>query len=190
MNGPLVKICGIQRPAMARSAWEAGADFLGLVLAPSRRQVTVEQAREIVDGAPGRYIAVFADAPTVTTMERILAEVPLYGVQWHGSAPPGWPRWLRDHGLLAVTADLTVEDADAWLLDSPEPGSGQVWNWRLPETGGPYWLAGGLRPDTVRELVGRLKPAGVDVSSGVERNGEKSVDLIEQFVREAKRCNP
>ncbi len=183
----LVKICGIKRVETARAAWLAGADFLGLVLAPSRRQVTVEQAGDIIAGAPGRYIAVFADAPTLVSMEHIVAALPLYGVQWQASAPPGWQRFLSAHSLLAVSADPTVTDADVWLLDGPQAGSGQAWGWRLPETGGPYWLAGGLRPDNVRELVARLRPAGVDVSSGVERDGEKAVDLIEQFVREAKR---
>jgi phosphoribosylanthranilate isomerase len=50
VTGPLIKICGVRSPEIARVVAEQGADFMGLIFAPARRQVTEEQAREIVAG--------------------------------------------------------------------------------------------------------------------------------------------
>ena len=61
--------------------------------------------------------------------------------------------------------------ADYLLVDGDNPGSGQVFDWRLAEgVADPHRLivSGGLRPDNVAQAVASLRPAGVDVSTGVE----------------------
>lgn len=186
MMPPVVKICGVRDADTARAAFSAGADFVGLVFAPSRRQVSVAQAVALTEAVPGAYIGVFQDVGSVADLERIAAAVPLTGVQIHGRTPEGWIAWARTRGLLAIATDRSAEAADIVLLDGPKAGSGTAWDWRIPDRPATYWLAGGLTVDNVGELVRRLRPAGVDVSSGVERNGEKAVDLILQFIKEAK----
>jgi phosphoribosylanthranilate isomerase len=76
------------------------------------------------------------------------------------------------------------------MIDSPSPGSGQVFDWVLAE-GLPLTrrviLAGGLRPENVGDAVGRVRPWGVDVSSGVEREpGRKDASKVMRFINEAK----
>lgn len=181
-----VKICGVRDAETARTAFRAGADFVGLVFAPSRRRVRPEEAAAILAEVPGAYIGVFQDVLQVAELEEVAAAVALAGVQLHGHAPAGWIEWARARGLVAIAADRSVRQADVVLLDGPKAGSGIPWDWRLPAGHATYWLAGGLTVDNVGDLVRRLRPAGVDVSSGVERDGQKAPDLIEQFVKEAK----
>ena len=102
MSGPLVKICGIKTAETALLAWQAGADFLGLVFAPSPRQVDGKRAREIVRTAPGRYIGVFRDISRLESLAEIADQVGLFGVQCHGRCPEGWTGWAKGlivHGL-------------------------------------------------------------------------------------------
>ena len=91
---------------------------------------------------------------------------------------------------MAIATDITVVGADVWLLDGPRSGSGIAWECALPHQGGPYWISGGLRPENVRRVVDHLKPSGVDVSTGVERDYQKDPELIAQFIKEAKACPP
>lgn len=182
-----VKICGVSSVEIAKQAWDAGADYLGLVFSASSRRVTVERAQEIVAAAPGNYIGVFRNIVDLAELTRIQTLVGLSGIQCHGLAPERWIEWTKARGLIAVATSLDVQHADVWLLDSPEPGSGMAWPWTLPAAGGPYWVAGGLAPENVRDVVKKLSPAGVDVSSGVERNHQKDALLIRAFIKEAKR---
>ncbi|MCY4417420.1 MAG: phosphoribosylanthranilate isomerase [Chloroflexi bacterium] len=82
-------------------------------------------------------------------------------------------------------------------LDSQVPGlhggTGETFDWtvagRLSASGRHFLLAGGLTPDSVPEAIAVAKPWGVDVSSGVETNGEKDHAKIRNFVANAKRIN-
>jgi phosphoribosylanthranilate isomerase len=93
---------------------------------------------------------------------------------------------------LKSLADYPTE---AWLLDACTPGklggTGQTFNWDLALearlSGRPIFLAGGLNPENVAEAVRRVRPYGVDVSSGVESApGKKDPDMVRAFVRAAK----
>lgn len=183
-----VKICGITDTGVARAAWAAGADYLGLVFYPlSPRHLAPREARALAEAAPGRWVAVFKD-PTWQEIATVLAEVPVSGVQCHGKCPPHWILRVHERGLLAISTHLEETGADVWLLDGPQAGSGQAWAWRLPDDGRPYWIAGGLNPENVAAVVRRIRPAGVDVSSGVERDGKKDVGRVVRFIEEAKQA--
>jgi len=100
----------------------------------------------------------------------------------------------------AVTAgtqafeDAEQFGADAILVDAATPGSGQVFDWRLAEgapSGVPLIMAGGLTPDNVGEAIDKVRPWGVDVSSGVERSpGVKDPNLVRLFVANARAHTP
>ncbi len=199
-----VKICGITNLADGLAALEAGADALGFVFyEKSPRAVTVEQAAEIVRQLPPfvMKVGVFVN-PAPDLVVRASSECGLTLLQFHGDEPPDF---CRQFGLMSMKA-LRVRDADslqtlmdyatdAWLLDAYSPeklgGTGETFNWDLATQaqswGRPIFLAGGLTPDNVGEAVTRVKPFGVDVSSGVESEpGRKDHAKVKAFVQAAK----
>lgn len=192
-----VKICGIGDSATGVAAAEAGADAIGLIFAPSRRCVTMERAREIVKALPPfvARVGVFVDE----TRDRIVETVETVGldtVQLHGSESPGFAQSfsrpvlkairVRDEGSLTALDDYVVA---AYLLDAYDPevlgGTGRTFDWSLATAAAlrhRIILSGGLRPDNVQEALDRVRPYGVDVSSGVETSGVKDHAKIREFV--------
>lgn len=183
-----VKICGVKSPGIAELAFRTGADWVGVVLSESRRQVAPGALSELLTAFPGRLVAVVKDPPPAL-WDR-LWEQPWAGIQVHGAAPSGWAALARAQGRLSIQAGSTEADrgeAEVLLLDGTTPGSGVPLPWgRMRRPRSPFWLAGGLDPDNVKEAVDILKPQGVDVSSGVERGGEKDPDLVVRFIQEVK----
>lgn len=184
-----VKICGIRDLATARAAWEAGADAIGFVFAPSSRQITPREAVSISGELPPDLlrVAVFR-RPSLVDIEAVLDCFTPDLVQ-------------ADHdclaGLDAVEA-LPVyraggdirPDGGRFLFEGPVSGSGQLVD---PDVAagvarlGQMVLAGGLRPDNVGHVITRVRPYGVDVSSGVESSpGVKDSALIRSFVAAAR----
>jgi phosphoribosylanthranilate isomerase len=176
-----VKICGITHEDDALLAVALGADALGFVLAPSRRQVRPDQVAEILRRLPHGVVTVgvFRDERPERIVD-IVNRLGLTGAQLHGREPLSEVRWVRKRvsfviqgfaaGDPAVTAAANGP-ADVVLIDSPNPGSGRVFDWSLAE-GAPggvrLLLAGGLNAENVAEAIRRVRPWGVDVSSGVE----------------------
>ncbi|HEY0593635.1 MAG TPA: bifunctional indole-3-glycerol phosphate synthase/phosphoribosylanthranilate isomerase [Thermoanaerobaculia bacterium] len=199
---PAVKICGIASPGDAVGAIDAGADFIGLVFAPlSPRRVTPEAAEEIAravrERSPRtRLVGVFRDQP-VEQVRAIAAQLDLDLVQLHGSEPVahiaavGRPA-IRAIAIPAQEHLLPSASRASWaLLDGRAPGSGAAFDWNAvgramrPRR---MFLAGGLTPDNVRDAIARVRPEGVDVSTGVEdAPGRKSVAKMRRFVEEVKR---
>ena len=196
---PRVKICGISRPADAAVAADAGADFVSAILARSPRQVSPALAREIYAAAPSAEsvaVMVSADAGEIAAaLENTGADY----IQVHGlSRPP--PAELAHRvipsfhvGARGLEPDLEPVGSKLIQVDSPGGGggTGQTWNYsavaRLVGKRD-YLLAGGLDPENVADVVVRLRPWGVDVSSGVETDGTKDPAKIAAFVARAKRA--
>jgi phosphoribosylanthranilate isomerase len=197
-----VKICGVCTAEDARAAVAAGADFLGLNFHPgSPRCVSIEVAREIARAVPGTaLVGVFVDAPRAR-VEEVAAGVGLAALQFHGAEDAaycrGWP-WRTIKAIRAEPgADLPAlarrYAADYVLVDSfvagQAGGTGVALDPRaaagLPA--GRLFVAGGLRPDTVADVVRAVRPFAVDVASGVEeRPGRKDHAKVEEFIRRAK----
>lgn len=181
-----VKICGITRLEDAQAAVAAGANALGFVFWPkSPRRVSVETARAIVSTLPPSVtaIGVFVDQPA-DEVTAIAAEVGLGAVQLHGneSAP-----YVQSMTRPVVKAVALKEDGggtsgvDSWpsdvtvLLDVHDPvkrgGTGRTIDWNAASAVAKrrdIILAGGLTPENVGEAIARVRPYGIDVSSGVE----------------------
>ncbi len=206
------KICGLCRPEDARLASEAGADYLGIILAPGPRRREPDEARAIWGDLSGRRVGVFID-PTAKEVIRLAEELRLDVVQLHGSEDPEFCRlvqeaiagsvWkavrLRDEGRLASAAGRYSRAVDGVLLEgwSPEGkgGVGARLDWsrlaaartRLP-SGQQLILAGGLNPGNVAAAIRAVGPDVVDVSSGVEAElGVKDPIAVRAFLREAQR---
>ena len=211
-----VKICGITETAHALAAAEAGADFIGLVFAPSRRQVSMEQAKGIAlavkdSEKPPLVVGVFVNTPA-PEVNRIADYCGLDWVQLSGDEP--W-EGLRDAERPLIKAIRVGQEGHSeeiiahlkagsellgkdfvCLLDSQVEGSyggtGRTFDWRLAKQVSqrfPVLIAGGLSPQNVGQAIKVARPWGVDVSSGVETGGEKDVAKIEAFIRAVKKAD-
>lgn len=178
----LVKICGITRADDAHAAVEAGARALGFVFWPSSpRFVDPYRARAIVATLPPfvTSVGLFVDQPAeyitaVASLARLAA------VQLHGAETPEFAAGLTRPIVKALNAG--DPQIDRWpanvtiLLDTCDPvrrgGTGRTIDWAAAASIARrrrVLLAGGLTPENVVEAVGRVRPFGIDVSSGVER---------------------
>ncbi|QEY24313.1 phosphoribosylanthranilate isomerase [Neisseria animalis] len=194
------KICGITRPEDARAAAQAGADAVGLVFyAKSKRAVTIAQAQAVVNALPPfiSVVALFVNE-TADTIRKILRQVPIDVIQFHGDEDDDFCRQFDRPYLKAVrvrgaadiqTASARFPHARAILFDAYHPeeygGTGLQFDWNLLReyTGKPWILAGGLTPENVAEAVRISGAAAVDVSGGVEeRGGVKDHAKIRAFV--------
>ena len=195
----LVKICGLCDVDAAVAAAEAGADLLGFHFCDSQRRITPEQAVEIIDELPEgpALVGVFIDqAPQ--EVNAIADFLGLDMVQLHGSEKPGFE---TDHLVMKAlkVRDGRVPDASGWgdpiLLDSwsqdSRGGTGRTWSWEAAESltvTRQVFVAGGLTPLNVGAVIRRLRPHGVDVSSGVESAPRvKDPRKIEAFIEAVKR---
>jgi phosphoribosylanthranilate isomerase len=196
-----IKICGLKRVEDAAAAAEAGADFLGFVFAPSRRRVEPEAAAEIIAHVKARWdvraVGVFVNEDQ-DEMNRIARVCALDYVQLSGeegdevvAALDGPAIQVFHVGDRQPSPDLAerVEQSTAALvlLDTAQAGAyggtGRTFNWQsLPAIERPFLLAGGLHAGTAADAVTTVRPWGLDVSSGVERDGAKEPALIRAFI--------
>jgi phosphoribosylanthranilate isomerase len=200
-----VKICGITRPADALAAARAGADAIGLVFyPPSPRYLSLERAREIRDVLPPfvQTVALFVNADGAQ-VSQVIGRVHPAMLQFHGDEAPdfcaqfGLPfvkACRMKEGVSALEYLRPFSRAAAWLFDSHVPeygGVGESFDWSLvPATDKPVILSGGLSRDNVAEAIRRVRPWGVDVSSGVEAaKGIKDAARISAFIAEVRHAD-
>ena len=200
-----IKICGITRVEDALAAAEAGADAIGLVFyPPSPRAVSAEQAADIVRALPPfvTTVGLFVDAEA-DDVRRVLRQVPLDLLQFHGDEPAAYCRQFQRPWMKALRVrpgdDLNQlaarwPDAAGILLDSYKAGvpggTGETFDWSaIPaERKWPLVLAGGLDAANVASAIAATRPWAVDVSGGVEASkGIKDSEKIQAFVQAVKR---
>ncbi len=209
-----IKICGLTEPEQAIIAAEGGADYLGMVLAPSRRQIAPEKATSIVQSLRQRKLAtkitgVFVNAPA-EEVNRTAAMCDLDWVQLSGDESWDYCRNIERPiikaihvfpGRLASYILREIEEGKrllsgqkfVTLLDTQAKnaygGTGQAFDWQLAREISlvcPVFVAGGLTLQNIGQLVREVQPWGVDVSSGVETNGIKDSQKIQNFINIVK----
>ena len=185
-----VKICGLSTKEAVETAVSAGADYIGFVFAPSKRQVTVEQAIELAKFIPAnvKKVGVFVP-PNRTELLEAIEKVGLDLVQVHGQVVDKLFENLPCGSIQVVQVDegghVPNSQADYLLFDAPVAGSGQTFDWGKLDTTGlaqPFFIAGGLNEDNVEEAIQYFTPFAVDVSSGVETDGQKDHEKIRRFI--------
>lgn len=200
MASTRIKICGITRPEDAQAAAANGADAIGLVFhAASPRYVTHEKARAVVAAVPPfvSVVALFVNEPA-DSIARTLMMVPIDLIQFHGDESPEfcgqfdrpWIKALRvKPGLDIAQACDHYRSARGILLDTWQDGmpggTGKSFDWQLASGNLPLpvVLAGGLHDGNVGDAIRALRPAAVDVSSGVEHApGIKDAIRIQRFI--------
>jgi phosphoribosylanthranilate isomerase len=198
-----VKMCGITDIDTARYAVEIGVDAIGFVFAPSKRRITRQAAKEIIEQLPltVEKIGVFVNERS-ETIEEIAAYCGLTVIQLHGDEGNDMCTKLSLPVIKAVgigcvedIEEALLYDVDCLLVDSPKGekfygGNGESFNWSLlkgKEIEGKHLiLAGGLHADNVREAINTVQPFMVDVSSGVETNGKKDLKKMKEFMTAIK----
>lgn len=205
-----IKICGITRAQDARAAAECGADAIGLVFyPPSPRYLSAERAVELRDALPPfvQTVALFVN-PDAAQVAQVLQRVRPALLQFHGDETPefcaqfGTPfvKAYRVRSGMRPGGDALeylrlFSRAAAWLFDSHVPeygGVGESFDWSLvPATRErPVILSGGLSRENVAEAIRRVRPWGVDVSSGVESaKGVKDAAKIAAFIAEVRNAD-
>lgn len=203
MTTTKIKFCGLSRNCDIETANALSPDYVGFVFVKnSRRCVSFAQAKELKALlAPGILtVGVFANEDPRTVTALLEAGV-IDAAQLHGDEDTDYIRGLKSltkaplikaFGLRSIHDLPAVErcPADLVLLDSPGGGTGRLFDWQLLENiQRPYFLAGGLSAENVGEAIARLRPFGVDVSSGIETGGYKDREKMTAFaaaVREEK----
>lgn len=239
----LVKICGVRSAEVAVEAAKAGADFIGLMFAESRRKVSPQECYDIVEAihklrkvpgpvtfnGPARedvsarswfaawsdaieetlfrcrplVVGVFADQPA-DEVAAIVNAAKLDLVQLSGDENGEFASKIPVPVVKAVHVRegmdaLEIRDraidsrAEAAMLDtasaSARGGTGVAFDWAVAEEAArsmPFMLAGGLTPENVAEAVSQVHPWAVDVSSGVETDGQKDIEKVRAFIAAAK----
>lgn len=203
MTTTKIKFCGLSRNCDIETANVLSPDYEGFVFAKnSRRCVSFARAKELKALlAPGILtVGVFVNEDPRTVAAFLEAGV-IDAAQLHGDEDTDYIRELKSltkaplikaFGLRSIHDLPAVErcPADLVLLDSPGGGTGRLFDWQLLENiQRPYFLAGGLSAENVGEAIARLRPFGVDVSSGIETGGYKDREKMTAFaaaVREEK----
>ena len=199
-----IKICGITTADDALLATALGADAVGFIMAPSKRQVAPLRVEEIARRLPSDVltVGVFRDEAPSRVIE-IVNRCGLKAVQLSGRESMQDTRFIRENVPAVIKAfpggspALSVADrygADIVMVDSDTPGSGEVFDWSLAE-GAPggirLLMAGGLTPDNVAMAIAKVRPWGVDVATGVEMSpGRKDPARLRAFINAAREAAP
>ena len=189
-----IKICGLRRPEDIAAVNEARPDYCGFIVEypKSRRSIDRTTLRELVRGLREKIVpvGVFVNAQKELVAE-LLEEGTIQIAQLHGQEYIQELKVLTEKPLIQAFSIKSKEDveraresvADYILLDQGSGGTGKVFDWSLVgEVGRPYFLAGGLDVENLREAIGLLHPWAVDLSSSLEIDGMKNAGRICQAV--------
>ena len=204
---PKVKMCGISKVETIPAIIDAKPDYMGLVFAPSKRQVTVDQAKTLVEELHKQYavrynsktiktVGVFVNE-TIENLLKIAEEVKLDVIQLHGDEDESFIQILKEQSNVEVWKAVQVRsaaDAEKWIDSSADMllfdayhkdergGTGEVFDWSsLDEFERPFMLAGGIDSTNVARAIRTVRPYGLDISSGIETEGVKDNEKMKAF---------
>ena len=209
---PKVKMCGISKVETIPAIVDAKPDYMGLVFAPSKRQVTVEQAKILIeelhkqcinhyDIKVVKTVGVFVNE-TLDNLVTIANEANLDAVQLHGDEDETFIQSLKERTNVEVWKAIqirTAADTEKWIDSSADMllfdayhkdergGTGEVFDWSsLDAFERPFMLAGGIDSTNVARAIRTVRPYGIDISSGIETNGMKDDKKITAFTKIVK----
>lgn len=209
MNRTQIKICGITNVEDATLCHGAGADFLGLIFAESKRKVSLESALKIRQAVPeAKLVGVFMDKD-LQTVSRLTKDMGLNGIQLHGEEPDSYCEKLKALSSLLVVKALrrekvksmtSYENPDLFLLDLDKRTPKELRDeetrrlWleasRIQGCAEKIMLAGNLSPGNVKKAICRVRPFAVDICSGLEKSpGVKDRYAVKKFVEEVKNAS-
>lgn len=190
-----IKICGLSREEDIKYANQVMPDYIGFVFwEHSRRYVSHDRAAELrrLLKPEIQAVGVFVDAPPEEIVS-LLQEGVIDMAQLHGEETEEEIQYLQAVAGRPVMKAVKVRsrrDVEAWLDSSAEyllfdsgMGSGIAFDWGLlADVPRDFFLAGGLRPETLKQAVETVRPFAVDLSSGVETGGFKDLGKMRKAV--------
>ena len=198
-----IKICGLTDPATAVFAAGLGAEYLGMVFAPSYRRISANRASQIAEALDHleqrpQLVGVFVHE-LASEVNRLAGEIPLDIVQLSGDEDEDYMKQIKTPIIRCVPIGSSTRDINTLMKnvpgsgitlldcrqDSQYGGTGKRFDWDILtniDPGSRIMVAGGLTPENVAELIRHHHPWGVDVSSGVETGGIKDLGKIKAFV--------
>ena len=209
---PKVKMCGISKVETIPAVVEAKPDYMGLVFAPSKRQVTVEQAKILIeelhkqcinhyDTKVVKTVGVFVNE-TLDNLVRIADTANLDAVQLHGDEDEAFIQSLKERTNVEIWKAVQIRsaaDVEKWIDSSADillfdayhkderGGTGEVFDWSsLDAFERPFMLAGGIDSTNVARAIRTVRSYGIDISSGIETNGVKDDEKITAFTKIVK----
>lgn len=197
-----IKLCGLSRNEDIEAVNLFLPDYIGLVFASSKRQVSIARAAALRQRLDPRIRAVGVFVGSSLREIGYLTEAGIIDiVQLHGDESEEMVRQVRQETGKPVIKAVSVRepgdilrwqdsDADYLLFDQGRGGTGTAFNWNYLETAGavnkPFFLAGGLNPDNLEQALA-YRPYGVDISSGAESEGRKDREKIEKLTNIVRR---
>lgn len=202
---PLLKYCGNHSYNDVVVTANSKADFLGFIFAESKRCVTPSQVIEWLNKAvvSQKIVGVFVNA-SIEEIDYVRNEIPLDIIQCHGEETPEYILTLKSRCSLPIWKVIHHSQnglqlmkqfdglVDGYVIDSKvngqRGGTGVTFDWaaiphyekEAESQNVPYFIAGGINPRTVKELL-QYNPMGIDLSSGIEENGQKSDKIKIEF---------
>lgn len=191
-----VKICGIRTLAAAKAAINTGADFLGFnFILTSKRYIYPKKTKEIIKHIKGKIktVGVFQDNE-ISQVNKISKTLELDFVQLHGNENNEYIDEVKFPVIKSIKIDSKIDKINSayMLLDRNNRGEGKIADLRKAAKLAakfPIFYAGGLTPDNVAKVVGKVQPFAVDVAGGIETDGVQDIKKIKQFIKNAKGVN-
>jgi phosphoribosylanthranilate isomerase len=188
-----IKICGLTSSDAVNAAIQAGANAIGFVFAPSKRQVTAQQAVQLTQDAPSNVSRVAVmQHPSQALVDEVIAifKPDVLQTDHEDIATLKIPADLQLLPVIRSGKPLPAQLPTRLLFEGPVSGAGETADWANAASLSrrtQLILAGGLNSDNVSDAIVHVNPFGVDVSSGVESApGVKDVGKIFEFVRAAR----
>lgn len=204
----LVKICGFTRKKDIADCRKLGIDFFGFnFYRRSKRYLAPRTAEKIlnVSGIETKKIGVFVN-PGIKEIGNKIKRYNLSGIQLSGDETPGFCRTVRKNfpDKLLIKAfrikerppsNLQKYSVDYFIFDASYKkefgGTGRTFNWtllkRLKNKKIKFFIAGGISPANIKELLNVIRPAGIDIASGVEtKPGIKNTAEVKKLLKAVK----
>ncbi|MGV8979573.1 phosphoribosylanthranilate isomerase [Clostridium sp.] len=193
-----IKICGITRLIDIEYLNELQPEYAGFVFAKSIRKVDVSQAINLIVNLSKniKSVGVFVDEEPEVVLE-IADKLKLQVLQFHGHENQEYINKFKGYEIwkafkissIKSIGGISNYNCSKYLLDNTIAGSGKSFKWELAEKsieGSSIILAGGLNIANVQKGISKLKPYGVDVSTGVETQGYKDYEKIREFIMKVR----
>lgn len=191
-----IKFCGLYQDAHIAYANEIKPDYVGFVFwNKSRRYVTADKARELRNQLDSgiQVVGVFVDEDIDRIIDLYQSRI-IDMAQLHGAEDDIYIKRLQEIGIPVIKAYVVSNNSDIivqaqnsiadYILFDAGKGDGKTFDWELlRDFNRDYFLAGGLNLSNIREVTQNIKPFAVDVSSGIETDGEKDKSKMEEFAR-------
>lgn len=195
MNNIKIKFCGLFREEDIEYVNKLNPDYIGFVFAKSKRQITKEKAIGLKNKLKSniKVVSVFVDEDIEKIID-LLSNGVIDIAQLHGNEREEDIKNIKNKSKKQVIKAIRVttsEDIESWknscadflLLDNGQ-GTGKTFDWNnIKNLNRPFFLAGGLSIDNIKEAIEKVSPMAIDISSGIESNGVKDYEKMKEVMK-------